>query len=663
MQQFLLSFLLGFLLTVFAPAQTPPAPPLTLPELQLIGVENAPQIASVGRLGQGVIADFAWSPDSRSLAVATTIGVWLRDANNPEADSTYWEMVDGARSVAFSPDGTTLAAGMENGALAVWDVEAETAVPGDAQHLYAVNHVAYSPDGVWLVSGDISGIVRVWDTATGEVIHVLNDIGSLNTLAFSDNGAILLAGGESAVKLWDTTTWELRAEFPGASSAYLIRDGSQLVTIGAGDQARTASIWEIDSGERVMKLEHESPILALDIHPDGQQIATGTASRIRLWNADTGEGELLSRRGGLVAFSPDGATLAYGEYPLTLYNLTSGEIQSETHYYVGDEALRYSPDGQQIASLGIGRLRVFSTQTNAPSSIIGSHNRPLTSLEFSFNGDLVAGEDSGLACVRHHDEGYAQRYCGGFGTLDAARSPIRDVAFHPTDALRFVWASESGWIRGDQAGYESSDLFTQHEGSANALLYARSAQTLITAGDDGLIRLHDTETLEQIDSYDVGAPVYALALDGNTSLTTGDALNRVQIWRLGRGDVRMTLEGHTAPVRALAFHPRGMALASGGDDSVIILWQISGNNGTELRRLYGHIRGVISIAFTPDGSILASGSLDGTVRLWDMNTGEPLATLDGHNGGITGVAFDSEGRLLASASYDGTIRLWGVPQQ
>src|SRR5262249_7107976 len=75
------------------------------------------------------------------------------------------------------------------------------------------------------------------------------------------------------------------------------------------------------------------------------------------------------------------------------------------------------------------------------------------------------------------------------------------------------------------------------------------------------------------------------------------------------------LHGHTDEVFAVAFHPDGKRLATGGHDRAVWLWDLA--RGEEVARLPGHTSFVWSLAFSPDGKTLASGSGDATVRLWD----------------------------------------------
>jgi WD40 repeat protein len=117
-------------------------------------------------------------------------------------------------------------------------------------------------------------------------------------------------------------------------------------------------------------------------------------------------------------------------------------------------------------------------------------------------------------------------------------------------------------------------------------------------------------------------------------------------------------QGHTGPVRCVAFSPDGRLALSGSDDRTVRVWDVT--TGAELHRFDGHTDGVAAVAFSEDGRRAASAGGDRTVRLWEVGTGRELGCLRGHTDTVRGVAFVPGGRLVVSCSDDGTARLWDV---
>jgi serine/threonine protein kinase/WD40 repeat protein len=152
-----------------------------------------------------------------------------------------------------------------------------------------------------------------------------------------------------------------------------------------------------------------------------------------------------------------------------------------------------------------------------------------------------------------------------------------------------------------------------------------------------------------------------------------------------RRAVRAFEEGRAASVAPM-FSPDGTLLADTVKDGGIRLWVVSERR--ERHRLKGHAgkvpgpeappvdvyRGRIglgrvwALAFSPDGKTLASGGEDRVVRLWDVTTGAVLLELSGHNREVTGVAFSPDGRRLVSTTGEanessnvpGEVKLWDL---
>lgn len=125
-----------------------------------------------------------------------------------------------------------------------------------------------------------------------------------------------------------------------------------------------------------------------------------------------------------------------------------------------------------------------------------------------------------------------------------------------------------------------------------------------------------------------------------------------------------TLKGHTGIVWNTSWHPKGLMLASCGEDKTIRLWNYKDGDKSTLKCLLadGHQRTVRAIAWSHCGQSLASASFDATIAIWDYKSGqfECNATLEGHENEVKSVAWSRSGSMLATCSRDKSVWVWEV---
>ncbi len=139
-----------------------PAPPIILNPLpDGITADNAMNVVQRARLGKGAVTDIAWTPDGTRLAVASSIGVFLYDAGTLE-EVRYIPTDAQVQSIAFAPDGQTLASGALDRTVRLWRVADGVRLRTLEGHTREVNSVAFAPDGQTLTSGADDGTVRLW---------------------------------------------------------------------------------------------------------------------------------------------------------------------------------------------------------------------------------------------------------------------------------------------------------------------------------------------------------------------------------------------------------------------------------------------------------------------------------------------------------------------
>src|SRR5712671_4010712 len=190
-----------------------------------------------------------------------------------------------------------------------------------------------------------------------------------------------------------------------------------------------------------------------------------------------------------------------------------------------------------------------------------------------------------------------------------------------------------------------------HGGPVRALAISSDGQTAISGSfDSTAIRWSLTRNAaEQVLRFHADA-VNAVVLLKDGRAATAGADGRVAIWTSGRAEPDAVLEGHTAPIAALAVSPDGATLASASWDHTVRLWPLAGGVP---RVLDGHTQNVNGLAFAPDGRTLVSVSYDQSLRLWPLSD-SPAATVVAMPTPLNAVAVGSDGEIVTGGA-DGKL--------
>lgn len=344
-------------------------------DLPVITPENAAQVTQVAILASyGTIGDIAWSPDGRTLALASSNGlVFLLDATQldirPRILNGHTAAVTG---LAFSPDGRLLASA-GGGEVRLWEVDS-----GEAEavmNIPLLTNLAFSPDGTMLAVGS-GALVRLHSVATSEEIALMRaQGGAVTSLAFSpDGGRVVTGGSDGTVHLWDVATRTMLAALEGqagrVAAVAFSPNGGDIASVGADD---IVHLWDWDPVMGMFEFPlrgHTSNIDDVAFSPDSKTLAADHGDEIRLWDVGTGVQRAIleghTQRVLSVQFSPDGRVLASA----------------------GGDA---NPRGQSRDST----IRLWDVSEAAQLVVLNGHTRTVNSASFNSAGTLIvsASED------------------------------------------------------------------------------------------------------------------------------------------------------------------------------------------------------------------------------------------------------------------------------
>jgi WD40 repeat protein/Flp pilus assembly protein TadD len=459
--------------------------------------------------------------------------------------------------------------------------------------------------------------VKVWDFQNHRVLFT-KDMGEVNGpggVRFTIDGRnLMVISIDGTFQTWDLRSITVLKTIRVSPNTFVPSSDGRLGILFPDDDDNSLDIYELEDQKQVSRLSFRSDLESMtggSFTADGKRfISSHDNGKLMIWKIGSQEEtKLTSAHPGHVLsiyVSPDGrrAITDSWEWEHVVWDLTTLSIMDRLRYKYEKGSTVISEDGGRAIDCSRNGLTLWDLEKGVQLQSLSS--QPSTAAVLTNDDRIVVSADS-------------------------------DGLLHVTDI-------KSGRHFPTRGG---------HSAKVNRMLKTSNGRQVITASDDGTVKVWDPEQSGEVTSFTHGDSVTSAALSGNDRWLVTGSSESIKVWDLQSFNCIAALStpfGHrlldaviTSDGKRVIINTSPLPLA-GKRGEPIKVWFVG--QGDEVRALVGHIDDVSGIAQTPDGRFIVSASADNRLIVWDLNDSKPIATFTGE-GRLTSCAVTSQGLIIA----------------
>ena len=576
-----------------------------------------------------IVQSIAFSPDGTRVAAGgyRTVKIWERSANHKVGD--WPATADVPVSAVGSADGKLVAIGLNNGSAQIIEVATQKVVATVGGHGGPVNAVAFSADGTKVLTGSADKTAKLFNVADGAELRVITTPAPVNAVAFAVEGSLVVTANEdNKLRTWAVAAPEVpegEAEAPvkelnghGGPVTSVATYGARQELLLSGAKDNTARLWNVEGGNQVRSLNHGGPVTAVAVNADGSKVVSVSDNKTgKLWNAADGK-ELGVFKGDFNAVE----------------NVASVQRTSALANKVRDNAKKDLDDANARKKSEDDNLtKVKEALTKADEDL-----KTKTEAAVKPNADLKTADEALAAAVTAQEKSVTDQ--------TAAQKAVDDAAAALKAAQEALKAAQAELAAAgdDQAKKDAAQA--KVDAAQKTVADATTAQNTANEGKKTADAAVTTAAAEQKKADDAQKKAAAAAQKVNDEKTASER---------AQAAAKRSVERAETSVQKAADSIVGFEATHKAEEAAAVAAkEIADKAAADLAATE---QAYTSVAFTADGNI-AVGSVD--QRVWTFS-GENAAPIDGLAAtGSPIKAIAVVGKQLVSVSENKAVALWNT---